>query len=152
MTGFYLEDFAVDQVIETAARTVGDGLVDSYAGVTGDFSYVHIDAERAAAGIFGERVAHGLLSLSLLQGLLWQTGYLADTGLATIGWDKVRFPAPLRFGDTVRGRIVITEARPSRSRPETGIVVESCTLLNQDDEVVLTAEHASLVRRRPVGD
>jgi acyl dehydratase len=145
----YFEDLPVGTELHTSARTITEGLVELYAGVSGDFSYVHTDAERAERGLFGERVAHGLLTLSVLQGLMWQTRYDLETGMATLAWNDVRFPAPVRFGDTVRGVFTIREARASRSRPDAGIVVESCRLVNQRDEDVLMAEHVLMLRRRP---
>jgi acyl dehydratase len=82
---------------------------------------------------------------------MWQTGYTSQTGVATLGWEEIRFPAPVRFGDTVRARFAIGEMRPSRSRPNVGILIEECTLLNQHDEVVVTGKHVLMVQRRPAG-
>jgi acyl dehydratase len=149
MRGKYYDDLAVGEEFESMARTVGEGTIDAFAGVTGDFSEVHTDAELMKATEFGERIGHGILALGLMQGLMWQTAYTQGTAVATIGWDKLRFSAALRAGDTVRAHWTIREMRPSRSRPHTGIIVEACRLVNQRKETVLTGEHVMMMLRRP---
>jgi acyl dehydratase len=149
--GRYFEDFSEGDEIVTTGRTISEAMVDAFAGVTGDFSYAHTDEATMQGTEFGERIAHGLLSLCVMQGLIWQTGYSSQTGVATLGWEAIRFPAPVRFGDTVRCRFTIREMRPSKSRPEVGILIEECTLFNQRDEVVVTGDHVLMVRRRPSG-
>lgn len=149
MRGRYFEDFTVGEEIVTTGRTISEAMVDAFAGVTGDFSYAHTDEAAMQDTEFGERIAHGLLSLCVLQGLMWQTGHTSQTVMATLGWEAIKFPAPVRFGDTLRARWAIREVRPSRSRPEAGILIEECTLLNQRDEVVVSGDHVLMVRRRP---
>lgn len=151
LEGLYYEDLPVGTAFRTSARTIGEGAVETFAGVTGDFSYVHMDAEAASGTAFGERIVHGLLSLSVMQGLIWQTRYTIDTGVATLGWEHIRFPVAVRLGDTVHAEFTIREARESRSRPEVGIVVEDCRLLNQHSETVVTGDHVLMVRRRHPG-
>jgi acyl dehydratase len=147
--GKYYEEFTVGEEFQSAARTVGEGMIDTFAGVTGDFSEVHTDAELMKGTDFGERIGHGILALGLIQGLMWQTTYTQGTVVATIGWDKLKFRAALRAGDTVRAFWTIRAMRPSASRPTTGIVVEDCRLVNQRQETVLTGEHVLLMWRRP---
>jgi acyl dehydratase len=149
LEGRYFEDLPIGTELRTSARTLGEGAVDLFAGLTGDFSYVHTDAEAASATIYGERIVHGLLSLCVLQGLMWQTRYTVDTGVATLGWERIRFPEPVRIGDTVRGVFTIREARESASRPDVGIVVEDCRLINQRGDTVVSGDHVLMVRRRP---
>jgi acyl dehydratase len=146
--GRYFEDLPVGTVIRTSARTIGEGAVDAFAGLTGDYSYVHTDAEAVKETMYGERIVHGLFSLSVLQGLIVQTRYTIDTGLATLGWERIRFPIAVRLGDTVRGELTIREARVSRSQPGAGIVTEDCRLINQRGEAVVTGDHVLMVMRR----
>lgn len=149
--GRYFEDFVVGEEFVSMARTVGEGMIDAFAGVTGDWSEVHTDAELMAGTEFGERIGHGIFAVGIMQGLMWQTAYTQGTAVATLGWDKLKWTAPLRAGDTVRATWTIREMRPSASRPNTGIVTEDCRLVNQRKETVLTGEHVLLVRRRPDG-
>jgi acyl dehydratase len=147
--GKYYEDFALGEEFQSAARTVGVGMIDAFAGITGDFSEVHTDAELMKETEFGERIGHGILALGLMQGLMWQTTYTQGTVVATMAWDKLKFRAALRAGDTVHAVWTIRAMRPSASRPTTGIVVEDCRLVNQREETVLTGEHVLLMLRRP---
>ncbi len=147
--GKYYEDFGVGEEIVSAGRTVSEGTIDLFAGVTGDFSEVHTDAELMKESEFGERIGHGILSLGIMQGLMSQTNYSLRTVVATLGWDKLRFTSPLRAGDTVRAHWTIKEKRVSQTRPSLGVVVEECRLINQRKETVVTGEHVALVRRRP---
>src|SRR5437879_1130097 len=137
VTGRYYEDLAVGTTIRTQGRTIGESLVETFAGTTGDLASVHLDAVAASKTIYGGRIAHGLLSLSVLQGLMQQTQYLVGTGVASLGWDAVKFLAPVKLGDSVCGEFSIREARLSNSRSDTGIVVEACRLINQDGKIVL---------------
>jgi len=147
--GKWYEEFVVGEELISAGRTFGEGAIDQFAGLTGDFSQVHTDAEMMKESEFGERIAHGLFTLGIMQGLMWRTNYTQGTGVATIGWDKLRFVAPVRIGDTVRARWTIKEKRVSKSRPHLGIIIEECRLVNQRGETVLTGEHATMVRRKP---
>lgn len=82
--------------------------INMFAEATGDFNWVHVDAERAASGPFGKTIAHGFLTLSLLP--LFTNNALAidDVKLGlNYGLNKVRFPEPLLVGSRIRGRIVL---------------------------------------------
>jgi acyl dehydratase len=147
--GKYYEDFVAGEEFVSPARTVGEGTIDAFAGITGDFSEVHVDGELMKGTEFGGRIGHGILALGLMQGLMWQTAYTQGTVVATVAWDKLKFQAPLRAGDTVSALWTIRATRPSRSRPTTGIVVEECRLVNQRKETILTGEHVLMMLRRP---
>jgi acyl dehydratase len=146
--GKYYEDFVVGEEMLSAGRTVGEGTIDLFAGLTGDFSQIHTDAEMMKESEFGERIGHGILALGIMQGLMWRTAYTQGTGIATIGWDKLKFTSPLKIGDTVRVYWTIKDKRVSKSRPHLGIIVEECRLVNQRKEIVVTGEHVLMVRRR----
>ncbi len=149
MLGGYFEDFVVGEKLTSAGRTIGENTIDLFAGLTGDFSDVHMDAEVMKQTEFGGRIGHGILALGIMQGLMWQTNYNLGTAVATLGWDKVKLSAPSRAGDTVRAYWAIESKRESRSRPHMGILVEGCRLVNQRSEIVLSGEHVPMVRRRP---
>jgi acyl dehydratase len=88
--------------------TVDQSRINMFAEATGDFNWVHVDVERAAAGPFGKTIAHGFLTLSLLP--LFTNNALAIDGVKlglNYGLNKVRFPEPLLVGSKVRGRIVL---------------------------------------------
>jgi acyl dehydratase len=143
----YWEDFRAGERLVTGRRTVDAGDVSRYAGLSGDFNPLHTDAEFARSTPFGERVAHGILTLAISNGQLNLGGWFQGTTLALLGLDRVRFTAPVRFGDTVHTELTVREARPS-SRPDRGVVVFDVAVRNQRGEPVCTYETAVLMRRR----
>ncbi len=148
-TGRYFEEFAAGDSFESGGRTITDATLENFSGISGDYSDVHTDDEVMKQSEFGGRIGHGILSLALMQGLMWLSGYNRGTAAATIGWDQLKFPAPLRVGDTVHAAWTIREVRASRSKPAFGILVEDCRLLNQRGDTVLSGTHVLLVHRRP---
>ena len=86
--------------------------VNEFADATGDHQWIHVDAERAAAGPFGGTIAHGYLTLSLIPVLL--SGAIRVDGIRmgiNYGLNKVRFPAPVPVGSLVRATGVLKEAK-----------------------------------------
>jgi acyl dehydratase len=143
----YFEDVEVGFRFETPRRTVTEADLVAFAGVSGDFNPLHTDKVFAADSIYGERIAHGALVLSLATGLRQRTGLFDGTlmGLLEIrGW---RFAAPVLIGDTIRVACEITELRET-SKPDRGIMVQRIDVLNQDDAVVQSGEFVMLLRRR----
>jgi 3-hydroxybutyryl-CoA dehydratase len=145
--GRYWEEFSVGQRFETARRTVEAADVLTFAGLSGDFNPLHLDAEFARATPFGERVAHGLLTLAISSGQQNQLGLFEGTALAFLGMDRVRFTGPVRFGDTIHTEVTVKEVRET-SRPDRGVVTCEVAVRNQRGEIVLTYEASVLMRRR----
>src|SRR5207237_2268208 len=115
--GRYFEEFAVGEVLVTGRRTIDGGDVSRFAGLTGDFNPLHIDAEFARTTPFGERVAHGILTLAVSNGQQNLGGWFAGTTLALLGLDRLKFTTPVKFGDTAHGddghgNAAVVEARP----------------------------------------
>lgn len=145
--GRYFEDFVLGEEIETAARTITEADVLTFANLSGDTNPLHVDPEYARTTIFGERIAHGLLGLSVASGLAWQTGLMEGTAEAFIGLDW-KFRAPIRLGDTIRVRMVATQKR-EMPHLNGGFITISAQVLNQRDEVVQKGTWTVLVRSRP---
>lgn len=133
----------------TPSRTVTDTDVMIFGGLTGDLCELHTNEAYARTTPFGGRIAHGMLNLSLAHGLVVRTGHLVGTGIALLGWNNVKFSAPVRIGDTVQARWTTIEKRKLRSKPEVGVVTDLIELLNEDGVVVMSGEVSSLVRKRP---
>ena len=142
-----LEDFKPGQVMESPARTVTEADVMSFAGLSGDFNPIHTDAEFAAGTPFKQRIAHGLLGLAILSGLGSRGGALDGTALAFLGIEEWKFAKPILFGDTVRVRMTVLEARAA-SKPGTGVLKRRMELLNQRGEVVQSGVFVTLVRAK----
>lgn len=141
------EDFKTGETFETPARTVTGALVDAFAGLTGDMNPLHTDAVAAAKGRFGERVAHGMLTVSLATGLWFRTG--AFEGVILSGLDRVRFLAPVHLGDTVRVRATV---EATEDRGGYGLVVVANEVVNADGETVCVFEARLAVEKARPGE
>jgi len=147
--GSWYEEFKLDEERLSPGRTITEADLGAFAGLTGDYSQVHTDEEFCKKTEFGTRIAHGLLGLSIAQGLSWRTNYTQGTGVASLAWNKWTFKGPIFIGDTVRVRWHLTDKRESRSKPGMGIITELVELVNQRGEVVQHGEHVTMIRKRP---
>jgi acyl dehydratase len=103
-----LEEYVGRELGASEWRLVTQEDVDAFAEVTGDRQWIHIDPVRAATGPFGGPIAHGYYTLSLAPALLAELiGFERFAAAINYGLDKLRFPAPLRVGDSVRMRAAI---------------------------------------------
>ena len=98
--------------------------IDLFAGATGDHQWIHVDPERAAAGPFGSTVAHGYLTLSLVNQLLPQVVEVSGVSMGiNYGVDRVRFPSPVPVGSRLRAGVELTAARDVPDGIQTTMVV-----------------------------
>ena len=128
---------------ETGGLTVTESHVVGFAGISGDFFDLHMDEEAARALGFPARVAHGLLVLSLVDGLKNRAPVQLDA-IASLGWTW-NFSAPVFIGDRIAARLEVSEARASRN-PTRGVVRLALTVTNQNGETVQQGENALLMR------
>ncbi len=148
--GLYFEDFQVGQKIVTRGRTVTEADIVRFAGISGDFNPMHTDAEYGKGHMFGQRVAHGLLVLSIASGLAYQLGIIDGTVLAFREIDEWKFSTPTFIGDTVRVELEVTELKPAE-RLGGGIVSLKARVLNQKNEVCQRGTWRMLIASRPAG-
>lgn len=132
--GLYFEEFAVGDVTESVGRTITEADVVNFAALSGDWNLIHTDAEYSKAQMFGQRVAHGLLVLSIASGLAVRLGFMEDTVIAFRGLEW-KFARPVFIGDTVRLRVTVDEKKVM-ARLGGGLVNFKLDVLNQKDEVV----------------
>jgi acyl dehydratase len=93
-------------------RTVKQSDIDTFADLTGDRQWIHVDPERARTGPFGATVQHGFLTLGMATGLLWEVCTVDGFGVVlNYGLNKVRFPAPLRVGSRIRMHVALAEVK-----------------------------------------
>lgn len=109
----------------------------------------HVDPGAAAAGPFGGLIASGWHTCALMMRLLADEYLSPVSSLGSPGVDELRWVAPVRPGDELTLRTTVAEARPSRSKPDRGLVRTHVELLRQDGTVVLTMTAMNLVRVRP---
>jgi len=144
--GRTFDDFVIDEEIVSGARTVTETDVVNFACLSGDFHPEHMNEEYARKGPLGERIAHGLLIMSMATGLLNQTGAFEGTSIAILEV-AVRFIKAVKFGDTIRAIQKIV-GKKETSKPDRGVLTSRITVLNQEDQVVLEADLVALLYRR----
>ena len=145
--GLYFEEFEPGQSITSMGRTITEADVVGFAALTGDWTTIHTDAEYAARQPFGQRVAHGLLGLSVASALATRLGFIEETVLAFREIGSWKFSLPIYFGDTIHMRATVTETKPMR-RLGGGLVVYKVEILNQDDKVVQRGTWSLLIKSR----
>jgi 3-hydroxybutyryl-CoA dehydratase len=144
-TGMYFEEFDVGQTITSVGRTVTEADVVAFAALSGDWNQMHTDAHFSAGHPFGQRVAHGLLLISIASGLVMRLGFLEGTALAFREIGNWKFSLPVFIGDTIRVRATVTETKPM-PRLDGGLVSVKVEILNQDDTVVQRGTWGVLVK------
>jgi acyl dehydratase len=135
----------------SAGRTITEADVVAFACLSGDFNRIHVDAEYAKSTPYGQRIAHGLLVLSVLSGLTTQcSGYRAlqpfVIALKDIG---CRFPKPTFIGDTIHVRVSVAEQQAS-TKPGRRDVRFRREAVNQRGEVVVQADFNMVLREEVV--
>ena len=146
--GLYFEEFEVGQKITTVGRTVAESDIFSFAGLSGDFNQIHTDADFSKDAPFGQRVAHGLLGLSIASGLIMRTGILEGTVIAFREINSWKFINPIFIGDTIH---VETEVIETKALPRIGggSVVIKLDVKKQTGETVMRGTWTALVLSKP---
>lgn len=146
--GWYLEDFEVGQTLTTMGRTITETDLVNFVALGGIFEELFINAEFAKKkSLFNGRVVPGLLVLVVAEGLYVQSGR-THHARAYLGLDELRLLAPVVCGDTITMRVTVKAARPSKSRPDTGVLTLSHVVVNQDGVETLSYTTNRLIERR----
>jgi acyl dehydratase len=143
----YFEDYVPGAVYEYGYVTVSEAEILEFARAY-DPQPIHVDPEFAAQGPFGGLIASGWHTAAIGMRLIVGHYLSKVASIASPGIDELRWPAPLRPGDTVRMRITIVEARRSRSKPDRGLVRTHAEMITQNGETVLTLTAMNLLRAR----
>ena len=149
MAGLWLEEFEVGQVFDHPLRrtvTETDNLLTS--ALTHNPAALHLDAEYMKGTDYGRILVNSCFTLGLMVGIS-VNDTTQGTAVANLGWDEVRFPAPVFIGDTLRIETEVLEVRPSKSRPDQGIVTMAHRAFNQDGVLVAHCRRTSLQRKKP---
>lgn len=149
MRGLYFEEFEVGRVYRHAfRRTVTEADNVLFTSLTMNVAPIHLDAEHAKATFHGRPLVNSLLTLALVNA--YQVPELTmGTTLGNLGYEDVRFPNPVFYGDTLRSETTILDKRLSTSRHDSGIVWFEHVGYNQADQVVCTCKRAGLMMLRP---
>ena len=147
MPGKYYEELEVGQKFVSPARTVTETDIVLFAGLSGDYSLPHTNAEWCKTTPFGKKIAHGLLIASITSGLFTRTGLFEETGLAHLG-TTMKFTAPVYAGDTVYVEFTIMDKKEMDvNRGRLAIRLET---FNQKGEMVYHEDMKSMIARKPV--
>ncbi|MFB6118419.1 MaoC/PaaZ C-terminal domain-containing protein [Halosegnis sp.] len=147
MSDSYFESVEIGTTDETGGRTITEADVVNFAGVSGDFNHIHTDDVRMADSSFGERIAHGMLVLSMATGLLWQnrSPEERDAVVAFYGIDELRFRAPAFIGDRISVETEVLEKQRKPDSAGTGTVRYGLDVVKPDGTVVISCETVSLL-------
>jgi len=122
------------------SKTVGESDVYLFAGITGDLSSNHVNEHVMSKSSYGARIAHGALLVGFMSTastrMIEQAGPSDTETAVSLGYDRIRFVAPVFIGDTITVRYRITEVDPARRRSRSAVTVE-----NQDGKLVAAGEH-----------
>jgi acyl dehydratase len=147
LRGLYWNDVAVGDRWVTGRRTITDATVELGVGLGGLTEPIFIDDLHAQSSHFGRRLVPGPLTVLIMLGLWQQTAVFAETTMGMLGFEQIRFPAPVHIGDTLQVTTEVLETRPTR-RPERGLIRWRWTCANQDGREVVVLETSNLVRCR----
>jgi len=145
--GMYFEEFEMGHTVVSAGRTITEADVVNFAGLSGDYTQIHTDAEYAREDMFGQRVAHGLLGLAVASGLAAQLGFIEGTVLAfrELTW---KFSAPIFIGDTIHLEATVAERKAMR-RLGGGAVTMDVKIKNQAGKVTQRGQWVVLIASKP---
>jgi len=148
MADMYFDDFKVGLNFRTHGKTVSEAEILQFAMVY-DPQPLHMNAETAKDGIHGGLISSGFQTISLSFSLFFRLGILDAANLGSPGFDELRWLKPVRPGDTIWMEAEVTEVKPSRSKPDRGVIFMDHRTVNQNDEVVMTVKCMHMLRRRP---
>lgn len=148
----YYEDYAAGEIFESPGRTITEADLVLYSALTGDWWEGHTNVEFAKNGPFGQRIAHGMLTLSIGTSLLFRLGdyrWLPRFFIANYGIETLRYTAPVMIGDTIRCEAKVIEMIEKDEKR--GILTFDIKIVNQRNEKVIVFMEKVLVTRRSSG-
>ncbi len=146
--GRFFEDFVVgDSYRHAHGRTISEADNTWFTLLTNNTHEIHFNADYASRTEFGRPLVVSTLTLAIVTGL--SVPDVSQNAIANLGWDDVRLTSPVFAGDTIYAESEVLEVRPSRSRPDQGIVRVRTRGFNQRDQTVITYNRTILVPMRP---
>ena len=147
----YFDDYAPGATYECGSVSVEEANIIAFAKEF-DPQPFHVDPVAAAAGPYGGLIASGWHTAAIVMRLLVDNYLSAEASLGSAGLDELRWPHPVRPGDTLRVRATVVESRRSLSKPDRGIVKTMVEAVNQDGRTVMRATAINFMLVRPPGD
>lgn len=146
--GLYFEEFEVGQRFKTVSRTITEGDIVTFAGLSGDYTQLHTDEEFAKNTPFGRRIAHGLLGMAIASGLTVRSGVIEGTALAFREVNNWKFSNPIYIGDTIYVDLEVVDKK-ALPRLGGGSVDIQMTVKNQRDENTMRGVWTVLIASKP---
>ncbi|HOK07026.1 MAG TPA: MaoC/PaaZ C-terminal domain-containing protein [Syntrophales bacterium] len=146
----YFEDYGVGEVFVSPGRTITETDIVLFSAFTGDWHQLHTNIEYAAKTPFKERIAHGMLGLTVGMALLFRLGphvVLPKSFIAFYGMEGVRFTAPVKIGDTIHCEMTICGLEEKDGGR--GIIEAHNAVKNQRGETVIVFTTKIIAGRRP---
>jgi len=142
----YYDDFEIGDEMISPRRTITEADIVQFTGLSGDFNPLHIDEVFAQDTPYKTRVAHGLLSVSVVTGLQSMMGNVngSTLGLLEINWI---FKKGVVAGDTIHAKFVVSEKKET-SKPDRGVLTRTVYVINQRDEVVSEGKIVLLMMKK----
>ena len=142
----FLDDFNPGERFKSPGVTVSESEIIDFA-LKYDPQPFHLDANAASASLYGGLIASGFQTLALCFRMFIQDGMLRDSSMGSPGIDELRWLAPVRPGDTLHTEAEVLEVRPSKSKPDRGILRMRYSAVNQHGEATLSMTIMHLLRR-----
>lgn len=147
MTAKYFEEFIEGEEYTTPSRTVSEADIVMFSALSWDNASMHTDEEYAKQQPFGQRIAQGLLVMSMYSGLKQKLGIVDGTTIAFLGME-VQFPGPVVIGDTITAKISVAETRLT-SKGDRGIVTSRFQVINQRGDVAVEGTEKLMIICKP---
>ncbi len=144
----HYEDFHVGDVIDVGSISISEAEIIAFARQY-DPQPMHTDPRAASFTIYGGLIASGWLTVALFMRLLVENLVAKTSSLGSPGVEELRWPLPVRPGDTLSGSMEILDTRVSNSRPTMGIVRWRGSVRNQDGKLVMSLIGTNFFGRRP---
>ncbi|MCL6729730.1 MaoC family dehydratase [Sphingomonas hankyongi] len=149
MAGRYFDEWQVgDRIAHAITRTVTEADNLLISTLTHNPQPMHIDREYAAKSEFGQPIVNSIFTFGLMIGVSVEDTTLG-TLVANLGYDQLKFPAPVFIGDTLRSETECLSLRDSKSRPTAGIVTWAHRSFNQRDELVCECTRTAMLLKTP---
>jgi acyl dehydratase len=144
----YYEDYIPGYTVDCGSFSVSEADIIAFAREY-DPQPFHVDPEAAAAGPFGGLIASGWQTTALMMRQIVENFISPESSLGAAGVDEIRWPLPVRPGDTLHVRMLVQETRTSSSKPDRGIVRSRAEVTNQEGEIAMTLSAVNFILRRP---
>ncbi|MAS34704.1 MAG: dehydratase [Anaerolineaceae bacterium] len=145
--GYYFDEVEIGQRFVTRGRTITESDLVQFAALTGDYNPMHTNAEYMKTHPMGQRIAHGMLTLSYAVGQIYQIGFMERTVIAFRGLE-MKFSLPVFIGDTLHSVISIVEKKEAR-RLGGGTITAEVKIINQDGKTVQSGTMTLILASKP---